>query len=265
MFCISPRQVAYLPKAEALAAFGYRVLVYDGFGRGFSDRLIDIPVSLDVLVRQLYDFLSALQVKTPVVLYGTSLGAAIAARFARVHPQCTLAVGFDAPLIRAYPAPKSAALLRWPLLGQWLARIVLVPKVIARGEAIGVDAAGMLAARHFIEQFRVIGHEADLVSIITGDAVHGNRLPDHADIAQRGLPVHFAYALDDDECPAQIVEEAIALYRDPSVRTYKGGHFLEAPVEHFVEFLCSVPIDRGGSTRRSQPRRRRRTSPSAAR
>ena len=71
--------VAYAPIAHEFSEQGYTVLLYDGYGRGFSDRLRDRPVSLEVLVRQLAELLDHLGIVSTAV-WGTSLGAAIAAR-----------------------------------------------------------------------------------------------------------------------------------------------------------------------------------------
>lgn len=61
------------PTFPALAAAGLRVLRYDLFGRGFSDRP-DLPYTMELFVRQLKDLLEALQVNIPVSLVGLSLG-----------------------------------------------------------------------------------------------------------------------------------------------------------------------------------------------
>ena len=52
------------PTFPALAAAGLRVLRYDLFGRGYSDRP-DLPYTMELFVRQLKDLLEALQVNKP--------------------------------------------------------------------------------------------------------------------------------------------------------------------------------------------------------
>ena len=136
-------------------------------------------------------------------------------------------------------------LLGTRLLGAWLARVVMVPAIISRGEAVGgSDASAEVLAvkRHFVEQFDVVGTCADIQSLLLSDAVHGNRLAEHAAVARRELPALFQYASDDPECPRATIEEAIALYRSPSppaVSVWQGGHFFsEGKEAELVAELC---------------------------
>src|SRR5919206_4763669 len=55
----------YDPTFEFLTKSGFRVLRYDLFGRGFSDRP-DTRYGIDLFVRQLGDLLDALQLARPV-------------------------------------------------------------------------------------------------------------------------------------------------------------------------------------------------------
>lgn len=229
--------LAYLPLARAFATHGYRVLVYDGFGRGFSDRLGQCslgsrpgprPVSMDVLVGQLLELLDHLAIER-TVLYGTSLGAAIIACFAARHPERVLACGFEAPLIRPPPSHKltllAVAARVLPPLARWLGRVAMVPAMRARGDSFGDDEEACVLSDRFRDQFEVLGHEADLLSLLTGNAVRGDRTQDHVAIGARALPVSFAYALSDAEMPRALVERTIALHPQPVVSAYEGGHF----------------------------------------
>ena len=228
--------LTYLPLARAFASHGYCVLVYDGFGRGFSDRLGQCslgsrpgprPVSMDVLVGQLLELLDHLAIER-TVLYGTSLGAAIIACFAARYPERVLACGFEAPLIRPPPSHKLALLALaagvLPPLARWLGRVAMVPAMRARGDSFGDDEEARVMSDRFRDQFEVLGHEADLLSLLTGNVVRGDRTQDHAAIGARALPVSFAYALSDAEMPRALVERTIALHPQPVVSAYEGGH-----------------------------------------
>ena len=228
--------LTYLPLARAFASHGYCVLVYDGFGRGFSDRLGQCslgsrpgprPVSMDVLVGQLLELLDHLAIER-TVLYGTSLGAAIIACFAARYPERVLACGFEAPLIRPPPSHKLALLALaagvLPPLARWLGRVAMVPAMRARGDSFGDDEEARVMSDRFRDQFEVLGHEADLLSLLTGNAVRGDRTEDHTAIGARALPVSFSYALSDAEMPRALVERTIALHPQPVVSAYEGGH-----------------------------------------
>ncbi len=70
---------------DALAKAGFRVLRYDLYGRGYSDRP-DTTYDANLYERQLLDLLSALNIDQPVDLLGFSMGGAITTIFADRHP-----------------------------------------------------------------------------------------------------------------------------------------------------------------------------------
>ena len=74
------------PTFTALVAAGLRVLRYDLFGRGYSDRP-NLPYTMELFVRQLKDLLEALQVDSPVDLVGLSMGGPISAGFTDGYPE----------------------------------------------------------------------------------------------------------------------------------------------------------------------------------
>jgi len=76
----------YDPTFDFLTRTGFRVLRYDLFGRGFSDRP-DTRYNIDLFVRQLGDLLDALRFSRPVSLVGLSTGGPIAATFTARFPK----------------------------------------------------------------------------------------------------------------------------------------------------------------------------------
>ena len=73
------------PTFQFLARHGFRVLRYDLFGRGFSDRP-RAKYNIDLFVRQLADLLEALGLLQPVSLLGLSMGGPISAAFTARFP-----------------------------------------------------------------------------------------------------------------------------------------------------------------------------------
>jgi pimeloyl-ACP methyl ester carboxylesterase len=71
--------------ATALAANGFRVLRYNYFGRGFSDRPA-LRYDLATYDRQLTELLDTLGIRGRADVAGLSMGGAIAANFADQHP-----------------------------------------------------------------------------------------------------------------------------------------------------------------------------------
>ena len=73
------------PVFTPLAGAGFRVIRFDLYGRGFSDRP-QVRYDADLFDTQLVQLLGALRIQDPVHLAGVSMGGAICARFAFCHP-----------------------------------------------------------------------------------------------------------------------------------------------------------------------------------
>jgi pimeloyl-ACP methyl ester carboxylesterase len=91
------------PTFAALAEAGFRVLRYDYYGRGFSDRP-DIPYTQALYVRQLGELLDSLQVSDSIDLAGLSLGGSIVTSFADRFPDRVRSLIFVDPAFRS-PSP----------------------------------------------------------------------------------------------------------------------------------------------------------------
>jgi pimeloyl-ACP methyl ester carboxylesterase len=73
------------PTFTALVQAGFRVVRYDYYGRGYSDRP-DIPYTQALYVRQLAGLLDSLQIKQPIDLAGLSYGGSVVTSFAAAYP-----------------------------------------------------------------------------------------------------------------------------------------------------------------------------------
>ncbi len=76
----------YDPTFEFLSRSGFRVVRYDLFGRGYSDRP-QAKYDIDFFVAQLAGLLDALRISSPVSLVGLSMGGPIVSTFAVRHPE----------------------------------------------------------------------------------------------------------------------------------------------------------------------------------
>lgn len=71
---------------EYLVKHGYRVLRYDQYGRGYSDRP-DSVYNSNLYFNQLTQLLQALHIKTPVNMAGISFGGMLVTSFTALHPE----------------------------------------------------------------------------------------------------------------------------------------------------------------------------------
>lgn len=114
--------------AAALAGAGYRVLQYDLFGRGFSDRP-DVVYGADLVDRQLGEIIDSAGLRGPVHLMGLSYGGFVTGTFAGRHPERVRSLTLVDPM-----AGESGGLprfLRLPLIGPALWQVMVVPGMAA--------------------------------------------------------------------------------------------------------------------------------------
>jgi pimeloyl-ACP methyl ester carboxylesterase len=88
------------PTFTALVGAGFRVLRYDYYGRGFSDRP-DIPFTQDLYVRQLIELLEAVHITKPIDLAGLSFGGSVITSVAARYPARVRSLLYFDPAFRA--------------------------------------------------------------------------------------------------------------------------------------------------------------------
>ncbi|OBJ89188.1 hypothetical protein A9W97_14585 [Mycobacterium gordonae] len=106
---------AWEPLSELIAAQGFRVLRYDQFGRGLSDRP-RVNYDLDLYVGQLRELADTLGIES-MHLVGWSMGALMVTRLAAECPDRAASITLIAPGLYASGSAKVAAqlLLRLPI------------------------------------------------------------------------------------------------------------------------------------------------------
>ena len=91
------------PTFTALTGAGFRVLRYDYYGRGFSDRP-DVPYTDALYVRQLAELLDSLQITDSIDLVGLSLGGGVITSFTDAFPSRVRSLIYMDPSFRT-PGP----------------------------------------------------------------------------------------------------------------------------------------------------------------
>ena len=218
--------VAYQQYIAPLVGAGYDVVLYDQYGRGFSDRPA-APMSIDLMRQQLGDLMDELAIEQ-AHLFGVSFGGAVIARFAAEHPERVKALAYQVPVIKGASVSPTIMLARLPVIGPMMMRFMGIPAIIARGESFGTQTeAARKVVAHFMNQFAVIGTQRMMRQLLIGDAL-SDRMADHQTIGASGLRAQFVYAVDDPEIAAAQVEAALSHYDAPDVHQYTGGHFFSS-------------------------------------
>lgn len=108
---------------HALSRAGHRVIRYDLFGRGWSDRP-DGAYDGAFFDAQLGELLDSLRVGGPVDLFGLSFGGFVAAHFASTHPQRVRTLVLVDPVTASAQTP---TIMAKPVIGPLLWQVRVVP------------------------------------------------------------------------------------------------------------------------------------------
>jgi pimeloyl-ACP methyl ester carboxylesterase len=118
------------PTRDALVANGFRVLRYDYYGRGYSDRPA-LQYDLAMYDRQITELLDSLRIRGPVDAAGISMGGVIAASFADRHPDRVRSLTLMDPAFGNTASLPFA--LRAPGVGEYLMTTMGAP-TMAKGQ-----------------------------------------------------------------------------------------------------------------------------------
>lgn len=213
--------------AKTLAALGYHVLVYDLYGRGFSDRPRGRQTDAFFL-RQLSDLLAEQRMGNDLTLIGYSMGGAIATAFAAKYPARMRQLILLAPAGMTLKRGKFVDfMIKTPVLGDWL-MLVLYP----RQHRAGTEAERRLpsSVNGIVDlqqtELRRRGFIPAVLSSLRG--ILRNPLEkEHKIIRQAGIPVLAIFGAKDTVIPGPALQTLRGWNPDVDVSVIEGaGHGL---------------------------------------
>lgn len=182
-----------------LTAAGYRVIVPDMFGHGYSER-ISSPHTKEVYVDQIAKLLEVLLVTKPVHIVGSSMGGSIATSFAARYQARVKSVTLIAPA-GLRETRSNGSVLMSPVIGDWLARVLgayALESAFAQTAARAPDPAA--AAAKYGERARFRGHAEGLLDLLRNyDIV--SQTDDFDALGRSGLPVLAVWGTADTVIP----------------------------------------------------------------
>ena len=186
---------------EPLAQAGFRVLRFDQFGRGWSDRP-NMDYGPDLFDRQLVDLLQALNFPTPVSLIGSSMGGLVASIFADRHPELVdKLVLIDPAGIMNPPAYPTSAMIM-PLIGDVIMHLSgdrILPAGMA-DDLLHPEAFPEYVA-NYLPQMKIAGFKRALLSTLRSGMLYNQR-PMYERLGQRAqLPILLLWGIADCVIP----------------------------------------------------------------
>ncbi len=209
---------------KPLADAGYRVLAFDNYGRGFSDRP-EGNYTAERTDRLIVELLDHLNISRPVHMVGYSMGGATATIFAANHPNKVRSLSLIAPA-----GTGEQTFLPGLLAVSGIGEIIFhyVGDMLGRGSAENAAKASAHPERHLADhdaQARFDGYNRALLSSIRHyplwDAEEAYRT-----IGATDLPVQIIWGTADDVVPFANSEGITALVPGATLHTFEGTDHL---------------------------------------
>lgn len=213
--------------AAGLARMGFRVLTYDLYGRGYSDRPPGLQ-SRAFFLRQLEELLADQGIKDDITLLGYSMGGSISTAFASKHPNMLRRLILIAPAgITLSVSPMVRLAKDVPLIGDWLMLSFFPRQHLRATEAereFPSSVPNIVDLQQAELQWR--GYLPAVLSSLRGilDEVQE---ADHRKLADRDIPVLAIWGEDDRTIPLASLGTLAQWNRKAQQATITGaGHGL---------------------------------------
>jgi pimeloyl-ACP methyl ester carboxylesterase len=201
-----------------LTSTGLRVLTYDNYGRGWSDRpALDNDAAL--FDRQLVELLDSLGVTAPFNLLGYSMGGAIAVNYLALRPGAAKRLALIAPA--GFPDPggtmaKLLNLVNLPVIVDWLMAGAGMSRRVNRRTAI------LDMVERYIEQIAYKGYLRSLISTVRHFPLYGMQAQ-FEQVGRQSLPVSVIWGDLDAIVPYANAAKVKRAIPQLQLTTIKGG------------------------------------------
>lgn len=211
---------------EGLCAAGFRVLRYDLFGHGFSDRPKLRTYDRHLYTTQLAELLDRLEVPYPILEVGSSQGGSIAACFAADNPGKVKKLALLAPFFDDFEGSRSAAarLLKTPVIGDLLLQLIGDSKLTDLSDAIRSADTRAALEREVARQFRFAGKRRAILANWRGDALR-DATPCYTSVRDQGIPTFLTWGTLDKSISGDSMRRLRNLFPEIEYHEIEGaGH-----------------------------------------
>ncbi len=212
------------PTFTRLAEAGFRVLRYDLWGRGYSDRPA-VTYNQALYEQQLIELMHALNLGPRADLVGLSMGGAIAVGFAARYPEHVRKLVLIDPAGMPQSTSLALTLVHVPLLGEWLVSLFAEKMITA---ALVKDAFIKHKLAEFEGKYRVQMQYRGFKRALLSTLRHGplcNMEQAYAQVGQQEHPVLLIWGRNDQTVPFALSAKVRATI--PEAQFYpikKAGH-----------------------------------------
>jgi pimeloyl-ACP methyl ester carboxylesterase len=224
--------------SAALSGAGYRVLRYDEFGRGLSDRP-NVAYTADFYDKQLGELLDSLHIAGRVDVAGVSMGGWVAGMFAGRHPDRVRSLILVDPVAGTFPASNKQ--FDWPIVGSYLWQTLAVPVMADNQASDFVEPSHFPGwAERYRPQVRFRGFGHALLS--TRRATAGISMDSvYSTVGAAGMPVLLLWGVADKTVP---FERSAGVRRAiPSAEFHPIEHAGHLPILEQAALADSLILD----------------------
>ena len=215
--------------AKALADDGFRVLTYDHYGRGWSDRP-KAKYDVDFYDNELTELADALGINAPFGLVGLSMGGPITAEFAARHPERVSKLFLFVPAgfaLGTDPDSSAGKIIRTPVIGDFIWRMSGKKRLLGDRQYQEEDIASQdRLAGDVAEQMKYAGYFEALLSTYRHTPMH-DRDETYARVSATSTPVHAVFGVADQTVLIESADRLAAAIPSAEItRLDKGEHGL---------------------------------------
>lgn len=222
--------------AQGLGDSGYRVLVYDLYGRGYSDAP-KAPQTTEFFIAQLDELLEHVGLNDDLTLVGYSMGGQIATAFAATEPHRMKRIILLAPSgIETIESDFSKFCRTKPVVGDWLHGLWAEVRMRA---AISRDPARDVAPDVIASQKSELRRQGFLPSVLSSrrNILTQTQEAEHRGISRDGIPVIAIWGDQDAVVPVSALGTLAQWNRTAHHEVVQGaGHGL--PYSHGAEVVA---------------------------
>jgi len=184
------------PTFDALVDAGYRVLRFDLYGRGYSDRP-NLEYSLDLFTEQLDELLRALDIGEPASLVGLSFGGPIVTAYANQHPNHVHSVILIDPQVSLVSAADIFP-MNVPVLGEIIMAVYVVPVMLPKTQTSDFYRTEGFPnwEDQYRDQMQYTGFRSALLST-TREMVEVDPIAEYQTLGKAGFPVVLFWGKED--------------------------------------------------------------------
>jgi pimeloyl-ACP methyl ester carboxylesterase len=209
---------------------GYQILVYDHFGRGFSERP-RTDYSAELYVQALTELLNQQNLSQPVHLVGYSMGGAILGHFAESYPDRVATMSLIAPAGFMTEQSAISNVVNIPLIGEWLGHIFadqMLVSDITETEMANINDPLSIPTGEFVTKVRKQMQHSGFVESLVSTLRHFNlfnALESFNAVGKLGIPTLAIWGTDDATVPFTGSENLLlAIPHTELIAIEGGGH-----------------------------------------